>query len=146
MAWKTGLPHHRPYDNPRRLIIHCPSHNRPLSEGEGQGHPHVNPLAHQPFRFDHSRGSPIRDTSGEGGSDHQPLPHWPLRGWTCNRHQRDQRPPLSCFLLPSPDHGFMSDRSLLSMASLISSRSNRSDRSWHSQRGRWHQEGRLTWR
>ena len=46
----------------------------------GPGHPCVNLLAQQPFRFDHPRGSPIKDTSGDGGSDHQPSPHWPLRG------------------------------------------------------------------
>ena len=46
------------------------------------GHPHVNPLAQQPFRFDHLRGSPIKDTSGDGGSDHQPSPHWPPRAKT----------------------------------------------------------------
>ena len=34
----------------------------------------------QPFRFDHLRGSPIRDTSGDGGSDCQPSPHQPPQG------------------------------------------------------------------
>ena len=43
----------------------------------GPGHPHVNPPAKQPFRFDHLRGSPLKDTSGDGGSDHQPSPHQP---------------------------------------------------------------------
>ena len=37
----------------------------------GPGHPCVNPLAQQPFRFDHPRGSPIKDAPGDGGSDHQ---------------------------------------------------------------------------
>ena len=97
-------------------------------------------LAQQPFRFDCSRGSPIRDASGDGGSDHQPSPHWPLRGQDCNRHWRDHRPLSPHFSLPSLDHGFESDRSSLSMASSISSRSDRADRSQHSQRGRWHQE------
>ena len=33
----------------------------------GPGHPPVNPLAQQPFRFDCPRGSPIKDTPGDGG-------------------------------------------------------------------------------
>ena len=44
------------------------------------GCPHVNLLAQQPFQFDHLRGSPINDTPGNGGSDHQPSPHWPPKG------------------------------------------------------------------
>ena len=106
-------------------------------KARGLGHPHVNLLAQQPFRFDHSRGSPMRDASGDSGSNHQLSPCWPPRGQDCNRCQRDQRPPSPHFPSPSPDHGF---RSSLSMASLISSRSDRSDRSQHSQRGRWHQK------
>ena len=35
----------------------------------GSGHPHVNLLTQQPFRFDHLRGSPIKDTPRDGGSD-----------------------------------------------------------------------------
>ena len=46
----------------------------------GQGHPHVNLPAQQPFWFDPPRGSPLKDASGYGGSDHQPSPHQPLRG------------------------------------------------------------------
>ena len=42
--------------------------------------PHVNPLAQPPFQCDHLRGPPIKDAPGDGGSDHQPSPHWPLRG------------------------------------------------------------------
>ena len=34
------------------------------------GHPCVNPPAQQPFQFDHSRGSPIKDTLRDGGSNH----------------------------------------------------------------------------
>ena len=67
------------------------------------GHPCVNPLAQQPFRFDQLRGSPIKDASGDGSSDHQPSPHLPPRGRDCNRHQRDQRPPSPQFPLSSPD-------------------------------------------
>ena len=102
--------------------------------------PCVNLLAQQPFRFDYSRGSPIRDASGDGRSSHQPSPCWPLRGQDCNRCQRDHMPPSPCFLSPSPDCGFESNKSSLLMASSILSRSNRSDGSWYSQRGRWHWE------
>ena len=34
----------------------------------GLGHPCVKPPAQQPFRFDHLRGSPIKDAYGDGGS------------------------------------------------------------------------------
>ena len=40
----------------------------------------VNLPAQQPFRFDPPRGSPKKDTSGDGGSNCQPSPHWPPRG------------------------------------------------------------------
>ena len=83
---------------------------------------------------------PLKDASGDGGSDHQPSPCWPSRSWERNRCQRDQRPPSSWFPSPSLDHGFESDQSSLSMASLMSSRSDRSDRSQCPRRGRWHQE------
>ena len=92
------------------------------------GHPCVNLSAQQPFRFDHPRGSPIKDTSGDGGSDCQPLPHKPRRGQDCNRQWRDQR---SQFPSPSPDHWFKSDRSSLLAASSMSSMSDRSEGSWH---------------
>ena len=108
----------------------------------GPGHPHVNPLAQQPFMFDQPRGSPIKDASRDGGSNHQPSPCQPLRGQDCNRHWRDQRPLSPQFPSPSPDHGFESDRSSLLMASSVLSRSDRSNGSWHSQQGRQHQEDR----
>ena len=41
----------------------------------GPGHPHVNLLAQQPFRFDPQIVSPMKDASGDGGSNHQPSPH-----------------------------------------------------------------------
>ena len=44
------------------------------------GHPHVNPPAQQHFLFDPLRGSPIKDTSGDGGSNHQPSPCQPPIG------------------------------------------------------------------
>ena len=101
-------------------------------KARGPGHPCVNLPAQQPFRFDHLRGSPIKDTFRDGGSDHQPFPHKPPRGQDCNRHWRDQRPPSPLFPSPSPDHGFKSDRRSLSMASLMLSVSDRSDGSWYS--------------
>ena len=54
-------------------------------KARGPGHPCVNLLAQQPFRFDCTKGSPIKDTSGDGGSDHQPSPHQHPRGQDCNR-------------------------------------------------------------
>ena len=101
-------------------------------KARGPGHPCVNLSTQQPFRFDHLRSSPMKDTIGDGGSDCQPLPCWPLRGQDCNRCQRDQRLPSPESPTPSPDHGFKSDRSSLSTASFLSSMSDRSEGSWHS--------------
>ena len=106
----------------------------------GPGHPWINLPAQQPFRFDHLRGSPLKDTSGDGGSNCQPSPCQAPRSQDCNRCQRDQRPPLPQFPSPSLDHGFESDRSSLSMASSMLSRSDGSDGSWHSRWGRQHWE------
>ena len=100
----------------------------------------MNPPAQQPFWFDPPRGSPLKDASGDGGSNCQPSPHWPSRGQEHNRHRRDQRPPSPQFPSPSPDHGFKSDQSSLSMASSMLSRSIGSDRSQCPRRGRQHQE------
>ena len=69
-------------------------------------------------------------------SNGQPMPHWPPGGWNCNRCRRDQRQPPPQLLLPSPDHGFESYRSLLSMASSMSSISDRLEGFWHSWHGR----------
>ena len=117
-----------------QAIIDCQVRTR------GLGHPHVNPPAQQSYRFEHPKGSPIKDASGVGSSSSQPSPHLPPWGQDCNRCQRDQKPPSPGFPLPSPDCGFEIDRSSLSMASSMSSRSDRSDGSQHSQRGRWHWE------
>ena len=106
-------------------------------KARGPGHPHVNPPAQQPFWFDRPRSSPLKDASGDGGSDCQLSPS---RGWECNRHWRDQRPQSHQFPSPSPDCGFKSNQSLLSTASSMSSRSDRSDGSRHPRRGRWHWE------
>ena len=109
-------------------------------KARGPGHPHVNLLAKQPFWFEPPRGSPLKDVSWDGGSDHQPSPCWPSRGQEHNRHWRDQRPPSPQFPSPSPDCRFKSDWSLLSMASSMLSRSDRLDGSQCPKRGRWHQE------
>ena len=91
----------------------------------GPGHPHVNLLTQQPFRFDHPGGSSLKDTPRDVDSDHQPSPCWPPRGQDHNRHQRNQRLPLPQLPSPSPDHGFESDRSSLWMALSMSSMSDR---------------------
>ena len=99
----------------------------------GSGHLCENLSTQQPFRFDHLRDSPIKDTSGDGGSDCQPLQCWPPSGQDHDRCQRDQRLPLPWFPSPSLDCGFESDRSSLSMASSMSSMSDRPEGSQHSQ-------------
>ena len=109
-------------------------------KARGPGCPHVNLLAKQSFRFDPPRGSPMKDASGDGGSDHQPSPHQPLRDQEHNRHWRDQRPLSPWFPSPCLDHGFESDRSSLSTTSSMSSRSDRSDRSQCPRQGRQHWE------
>ena len=105
----------------------------------GLGCPCVNLPAQQPFRFDHPRGSPIKDTSGDGGSKHQPSPHQPPWGQDCKTLE-GPRVSSPQFPSPSPDHWCESDRSSLSMASSMSSRSDRSDGSQHSHWVRWHRE------
>ena len=109
-------------------------------KARGLGHPCVNPLTQQPFRFDCPRDFPRKDTPRDASSDHQPLPHQPLRGQDCNWHWRDHRQPLPWLPSPSPDCRFKSDRSSLSTASLMSSMSDRSEGSWHSLCGRQHRE------
>ena len=49
-------------------------------KARGLGCPHVNLPAQPPFQFHHSRGSLLKDTPGDGGSNCQPSPHQPLRG------------------------------------------------------------------
>ena len=118
----------------RRAIAQAVSDHR--VKVRGPGHPHVNPLAQQPFWFNVLRNSPPKDMSGDGGSDYQPSSCRPSRGCKCNRRWKDQRPRLPRFPLPSSDHGFDSDRSSLLMASSMSSRSVHSDRSRYSGQGR----------
>ena len=59
-------------------------------KARGPGHPHVNPLSPQPFRFDQQGDSPQRDIPGDANSDHKLLPYPPLRGQNHNRCRRDQ--------------------------------------------------------
>ena len=63
-----------------------------------------------------------------------------LEAVNTNRWWRDHRPQSPRFPLPSLDHGFETDRSLLLMTSSVSSRSDHSDESRHSRWGRWHWE------
>ena len=69
-------------------------------KARGPGHPCVNPLAQQPLQFNPPRSSPLKDASGDCGSDYPLSPLWPSRGWECNRQWRDQRPQSPQF--PSP--------------------------------------------
>ena len=62
----------------RRAIAQVVSNHQ--VKARGPGHPHVNPLAQQPFWFDPPRSSPLKDASGDGGSNCQPSPYWPSRG------------------------------------------------------------------
>ena len=109
-------------------------------KARGQGCPCVNLPTQQPFRFDHPRDSPRKDTAGDDSPICQLLLHWPLRGQDHNRHWRDHRQPLHQLPSPSPDHRFKSHRSSLSMASSMSSMLDRSEGSQHFQHGRWHRE------
>ena len=105
-------------------------------KARGPGHLHMNLLTPQPFRFDCPRGSSQKDSPGDANSNHQPMPHQPLRGQGCNRCRRDQRQPPLQLPLPSPDHRSESDRSSLSTASSMSSISDRLEGSWYSWHGR----------
>ena len=49
-------------------------------KARGPGHPCINLSTQQPFCFDCLRGSLMKDTSMDGGSDCQPSPCWPPRG------------------------------------------------------------------
>ena len=96
------------------------------------GCPHVNLPAQQPFQFNSLRNSPPKDMLRDDSSDYLWSPCRPSRGCEHNRRWRDQRPHLPRFPLPSPDHGFESDRSSLSMTFSMLSRSDCSDKSRHS--------------
>ena len=105
-------------------------------QATGPGHLHVNLLNPQLFRLDHLGDSPQKDTPRDANSDHQLLPHQPLRGQDCNQCRRDQRLPQPQLPSPFPDHGFKSERSLVLTTSSMLSLSNRSEGSQHSQCGR----------
>ena len=109
----------------KKAIAQAVSDNR--VKARGPGHPGVNLLAQQPFKFNTQRTYPPKDVSRDYGSDNQGTPQWPSRGWRHNRRWRDQQPQSPRFPSPSPDHDFKSDRSSLSMASSMSSRSDHSD-------------------
>ena len=52
----------------KRAIAQAVSDNR--VKARGPRHPHVNPLAQQPFQFNALRTSPPKDMSGDCGSDY----------------------------------------------------------------------------
>ena len=116
----------------RRAIAQAISDNRVKTRGPGC--PCVHPLAQQPFQFNSLRNSPPRDcqemtvlTTPSHLTGHLEAANAIENG--------DQRPQLPRFPLPSPDHGFESDRSSLSMTSSMLSRSDHSNESRHSRWG-----------
>ena len=111
----------------RRAIVQVVSDHQ--VKARGPGHARVNLPTQQHFWFDPPRSSPLKDVTGDGGSNHHLSPHQPSRNQECNRCWRDQRPQSPQFPSPSQDHRFKSNWSSLSMASLMSSRSDRSGRS-----------------
>ena len=102
----------------------------------GPGHPHVNPLTPQPFRFNCPGVSPQKDIPRDANSDHQLVTCQPLRGQNHNQCRREQGLPPPQLPSPSPDHGFKSDRCSVSTASSMSSLSDRSEGSQHPWQGR----------
>ena len=62
----------------RRAIAQAVSYNR--VKARGPRHPHVNPLAQQPFQFNALRTSPPKDVSEDYSSDYTQSPCWTLRG------------------------------------------------------------------
>ena len=62
----------------KRAIAQAVSDNR--VKARGPGCPHANPLAQQPFRFNAHRVSPLKDMSGDCGSDYPQTPHHSSRG------------------------------------------------------------------
>ena len=107
-------------------------------KARGPGHPQVNLLAQQPFKFITRRTSPPRDVSIHYSCDDGWTSQQPSWGWRCNRRRSDQWPQSPQFPSPSPDHGFESNRSSLSTASSMSSQSDCLNRSRCSTWGRRH--------
>ena len=62
----------------KRAIAQAVSDNR--VKVRGPGHPWVNLLVQQPFKFNTPRTSPPRDVSREYSSDDQQTPQWPSQG------------------------------------------------------------------
>ena len=62
----------------RRAIAQAVSDNR--VKARGPGHPRVNLLAQQPFKFNTPRTSPPRDVSIHCSSDDEQTPRWPSQG------------------------------------------------------------------
>ena len=60
----------------------------------GLGHPHVNPLAQQPFQFNAQRASPLKDVFGDCSSDYPRMPHVSPPE-TENMQQETERPKAS---------------------------------------------------
>ena len=124
----------------RRAIAQAILDNR--VKVRGLGHPWVNQLAQQPFKFNTPRTSPPGDVFIHCGSYDKQPPQRPSRGCGHSRRWRDQWPQSPWFPSPSPDCGFESDRSSISTASLMSSQLDHSDRSRCSRWGRRHREGK----
>ena len=59
----------------KRAIAQAVSANRVKARGPGL--PHINLPVQQPFWFNAPRTSPLKDTSGDCGSDYPPSPHCP---------------------------------------------------------------------
>ena len=59
----------------KRAIAQAVSDNR--VQARGPGHPWVNPLAQQPFKFNTQRTSPPKDVSRDYSSDDQQTPQRP---------------------------------------------------------------------
>ena len=75
-AYLTAIPMTIPEG--KRAIAQAVSNNR--VKARGLGHPHVNPLAQQPFWFNAQRMSPPKDMSGDCSSDYPQMPCQPSRG------------------------------------------------------------------
>ena len=67
----------------RRAITQAVSDNR--VKVRGPGHPRVNPLAQQPFKFNTPSASPPGDVFIHCSSDHEQPPQQPSRGQGHNR-------------------------------------------------------------
>ena len=71
----------------KRAIVSAVLDNR--VKAWGPRHPHLNPLAQQPFQFNALRTSPPKDMSGDHSCDYPQSPCRPLRGQESNKRWRD---------------------------------------------------------